>query len=199
MDGKNIITLGVYPQNSEIHEPIDWFVLKREIGRILCISKFLLDCKPYHITPESVTWEHCSLRKWLNDYFFITAFTKEEQNRIQITNVETPLHNTKDYMFLLSCEEAEQYFNFDERATKTTPYARKQGAWFLDDNNDKYFNNGSWWLRYPDILDEDIENGESELYTILSCVNFDGYIEGGAEKANRTNCCVRPAFWLKTE
>jgi len=33
----------------------------------------------------------------------------------------------------------------------------------------------------------------------LSCVNFDGYIEGGAEEANGTNCCVRPTFWLKAE
>lgn len=33
----------------------------------------------------------------------------------------------------------------------------------------------------------------------LHCVNFDGYIEGGAEDANETNCCVRPTFWLNTE
>ncbi len=199
MDQKNIITLGTYPQNSELHEPIEWIVLKQETGRVLCISKFLLDCRPYHVTAESITWEKCSLRRWLNDHFFNTAFTKEEQNRIQVTDIETPLHDTKDHIFLLSCEEAEIYFDFDERAARTTPYARKQGAWFLDDSSDKYFNNGSWWLRYPDILDEYIKEGKSGLYTILSCVNFDGYIEGGAVEASGTNCCIRPAFWLTSE
>ena len=199
MDKKNIITLGAYPQNSELPEPIEWIVLKKEAGKIFCISKFLLDCKPYHVTPENVTWKNCSLREWLNDYFFLTAFTKEEQKYIQLTNIETPLHNTKDYIFLLSYEEADTYFRFDERAAKTTQYARKQGAWFLADNKDEYFNNGTWWLRYPELLYDDIEDGESELYTILSCVNFDGYIEGAAEEASAITCCVRPAFWLKAK
>ena len=198
---KDTITLGTYPQKMDSEqEAIEWIILKKEKDRYLCISKHLLDCKPYHETSENITWENCSLRKWLNDYFFITAFTKEEQKRIQITNIETPLHKTKDHIFLLSSEEADAYFSFDERAAKTTQYARKQGAWFIDDNNDEYFLNGSWWLRYPKSLYEDIEEeGESELYTILSCVNFDGYIEDAAEEASGIECCVRPAFWLKTE
>ena len=108
-------------------------------------------------------------------------------------------NNTKDYIFLLSCDEAETYFDFAERAVKTTLYARKQGAWFLDDYKDEHHNNGTWWLRYPNTLNKDIVKGESDLYTVLSCVNFDGYIEGAAEEVTGTRCCVRPAFWLKAE
>lgn len=198
---QNNIILGTYPQNNESlkKEPIEWIILKESNSSFLCVSKYLLDCEPYNKSLEDITWENCTLRKWLNTDFLYTAFTKEEQSRIQITNIETPLHNTKDYIFLLSCDEAETYFDFAERAVKTTLYARKQGAWFLDDYKDEHHNNGTWWLRYPNTLNKDIVKGESDLYTVLSCVNFDGYIEGAAEEVTGTRCCVRPAFWLKAE
>lgn len=190
---KNKIILGSYPQNDELlkREPLEWVVLKQEDNRFLCISKYLVDCKPYHNTLAEVTWENCTLRNWLNNDFFITAFTEEERNHILITDVKTPLHDTKDYIFLLNCDEAKKYLGFDERAAKTTVYARLQGAWFLDDDNDEYANHGSWWLRYPNIIDE------SKLYKVLSCVNFDGYIEGAADEVTATTCCVRPVFWFR--
>jgi hypothetical protein len=193
---KNSIILGCYPQNDESFkkEPIEWIVLKREDHRILCISKFLLDCKPYHETLEEITWEKCTLRKWLNNDFFVAAFIQEEQNRILTTPIENSFHDTKDRIFILSCDEAEESLDFDERASKTTEYARKQGAWFVAEKEDHYVNHGSWWLRYPEWLEE-----ENEHYTVLSCVNFDGTIEGAAEEVNGTECCIRPVFWLKSE
>lgn len=33
----------------------------------------------------------------------------------------------------------------------------------------------------------------------MSCVNFDGYIERAAQGVEETDCCIRPAFWLKTD
>ena len=40
------------------------------------------------------------------------------------------------------------------------------------------------------------EEGE---YDFISCVNFDGYIEMAAQDVEDTNCCIRPAFWLKID
>ena len=193
MEEKGNIILGSYPQNDELlkKEPLEWIVLKQEGNRILCISKFLIDCKPYNDMLENVTWENCTLRKWLNNDFFVTAFSKEEQSRILMTTVKTPLHETNDHIFLLSYNMAEDYFDFDERAAKTTEYARKQGAWFLDDPKERYANNGSWWLLYPE--------DEEGLYDTLSCVNFDGYIESYADEVTAQTCCVRPVFWLDAE
>ncbi len=188
------IILGSYLQNEEKKTPLEWIVLKQEFHRILCVSKFLIDCKPYNTTLEDVTWENCSLRKWLNKDFLITAFTDEEQRHIMMTDIKTPFQDTKDHIFLLSVDEAEEYLDFEIRAAKTTKYARMQGAWFIDDDNDKYGNHGTWWLRYPE---EDEE--ESAFYTVLSCVNFDGYIEGAADQVTAKTCCVRPAFWLNME
>ena len=74
---------GQYPQNQgAAPEPIAWKVLRRESDRILLISKYVLDCKPYNTTQTDVTWETCSLRKWLNHEFLYAAFTAEERKRI---------------------------------------------------------------------------------------------------------------------
>ena len=63
---------------------------------------------------KSVTWETCSLRKWLNDEFVNEAFSKKEQK--YIPTVTVPAHKnpkydtdpgkaTKDKVFLLSAVE----------------------------------------------------------------------------------------------
>lgn len=192
---KNTITLGVYPQNSDSEkEAIEWIVLKEENNCCLCISKYLLDCKPYHEVSENVTWENCSLRKWLNNEFLSTVFSPEEREKIILSNVKNPKKDTLDYIFLLCYDEAEKYFLFEERGALTTPYARSHGAWFVDEKCEDD-NKGCWWLRYCGEWDED-EEGEDD---IMSCVNFDGYIEMAAQGVEDTDCCIRPAFWLKTD
>ena len=44
----NTIFFGSYPQSGNLlkREPIEWIVLEKANGQSLCISKFLLDCKP---------------------------------------------------------------------------------------------------------------------------------------------------------
>lgn len=192
---KTTIIMGRYPQNCGLEkEPVEWIVLKKEINRCLCASKYLLDCKPYHKVPEKITWENCSLRRWLNNTFLFTVFLPEEQEKILLSNIKNPRKDTLDYIFLLNYDEAEEYFLFEERATLTTSYTRSQGAWFVHDN-DEDMNKGCWWLRY---FGEECEKQEG-VYDFISCVNFDGYIEEAAQGVEATNCCVRPAFWLKID
>lgn len=200
---KMTIVMGEYPQNDGSRkEPIEWIVLKEEEHRCLCISKYLLDCRQYHNLPENVTWENCTLRSWLNHEFFMSAFSAEEREKILLSDVANPANHTQDSVFLLSGDEVEEYFDdesegyadYQERGALTTSYARSQGAWFVDEDcedNQK----GGWWLRYPGNFYEK-EEGKCD---VMSCVNFDGYIEWAAQGAAETNCCIRPAFWLKTD
>ena len=92
----NTILFGSYPQNGDFlkREPIEWIVLEKVNGKSLCISKFLLDCKPYHHEPEKIIWRECSLRHWLNHDFFAWAFTKEEQEKIALSEIQNPKGNT---------------------------------------------------------------------------------------------------------
>ena len=118
----------------------------------MLLSAYGLDAKWYNEKLEDITWETCTLRKWLNEEFFDSAFSAEEQELIITTKVKNPDNpeyktpggnDTEDKVFLLSISEAEKYLPTDfERKASPSPYAEKQGAWT---------NNGScwWWLRSP--------------------------------------------------
>ena len=162
-----LITLGAYPQSStsfSCKEPIQWVILAREEGRSLCISRRLLDCKPYHRTDELVSWAGCTLREWLNRDFLAAAFSQEEQARIllaHLTNHKScPQLDTRDKIFLLDHDEAVDHFESQDhpmtRTALTTCYARAQGAWFLSpeeagDDEAELAYAGSWWLRCPAV------------------------------------------------
>ena len=200
---KITVVIGSYLQNCQAKkEPIEWIVLKEEEHCCLCISKYLLDCKPYHDFSKNVTWQDCTLRNWLNHEFFMSAFSTEEREKILLSAVKNPAGNTQDYIFLLSTDEVEElfddevedYVDYEERGAVTTGYARVQGAWFLDEDGEDG-NKGCWWLRYyGNFWDE--EEGEHDY---ISCVNFDGYIERAAQGVEETDSCIRPAFWLRTD
>ena len=81
----DIIKFGHYEQDGNTSygkEEIEWEVLKVESDRVLVVSKYALDCKPYNTEYTDVTWETCSLRQWLNSTFLNTAFSAEEQKKI---------------------------------------------------------------------------------------------------------------------
>ena len=199
---KKSILLGTYPQNAgPDRKPIEWLVLKEEEKRILCLSRYLLDSRPYHERSECVRWRDCTLRSWLDGEFFMTAFTAEERAKIQLTETENPTGITEDHIFLLCADETnelfddetEDYISYEERGAATTPYARLQGAWYLDEEGEDG-GKGCWWLRYCG----DVWGREEGEHSYMSCVNFDGHIERAAQGGEETDCCIRPAFWLKT-
>ena len=200
---KITIIMGEYPQTCGMKkEPVEWIVLKEEQQRCLCISKYLLDCKPYHDSSKNITWQDCTLRNWLNHDFLMQTFSNEEREKILLSTIENPAENTRDYIFLLSTDEVEElfddevedYVDYEERGAMTTAYARSQGAWFIDENCEEE-NKGTWWLRYYGKF---WDKEEGNCY-FISCVSFDGYIERAAQGAEEAGCCIRPAFWLRTD
>jgi len=195
-----IVTFGQYEQEDVFfHEkdPIEWIVLAKHKGRYLLISKYGLDCKPYHHEKTDITWENCDLRKWLNDDFINAAFTKEEQNKIQQVTIHNPNNATfgtpggnptRDKVFLLSLYEAKRLFKNDEtRICKSTTYAKDQGAKAKDDSGNCW-----WWLRSPcvflDCLPEFV-SGTAEV----SC---DGSVGDDVGSFVNMGSCVRPALWV---
>ncbi|MCR5521153.1 MAG: DUF6273 domain-containing protein [Lachnospiraceae bacterium] len=113
----DIITFGAYEQDGNLangQEPIEWVVLSKTKSQLFVVSKYALDAVPYNKYKDTkVTWETCTLRKWLNEKFYNAAFNKDEKNLIKTTTVEnfdnpdpeykTPGGNdTKDKVFLLS-------------------------------------------------------------------------------------------------
>lgn len=179
---------GEYEQdkNGDFKSPIEWKILKKEKDRILMISKYALDVKPYNTTAANVTWEDCSLRKWLNGTFLESAFSQDEQDMIKLTSNES----SQDKVFLLSRTEAQIYFKTDkERQVRNTKYA-------VEKCDNKYFaaNRCFWWLRSQ--TDEsgwsgnaaDIVAGSGRLCKYQSTPYM--------SRVDAPNTSVRPAIWV---
>ncbi|MCR5150245.1 MAG: DUF6273 domain-containing protein [Clostridiales bacterium] len=185
-----------YQSNSENKEEIEWRVLEVKDGKALIISEKALDCQEYNTEYTSVTWETCSLRKWLNETFINEAFNKGEQTILAETKVTadanpsystSPGNETKDKVFLLSINEAKKYFSSDDdRMCVPTAYAIKQGAY----TSSSYTKGGKatcwWWLRSP---------GYDTNYAAR--VNYDGDIYNLGYRVYTSYDCVRPVLWIE--
>ena len=196
------VTFGLYPQTyaGTDKTAIEWLVLDVQSNKALLISKYGLDAKPYNTEFTSVTWETCTLRKWLNSDFYNKAFSKTEQKAILTTKVDNSRsqryigyktsggENTYDKIFLLSYAEANKYFGIVNKNTKSrvqpTAYAIAQGAYASNSNKTSDgAEAGWWWLRSPGYD---------------SCRAARVYSGGLLQSSdvNRINGVVRPALWV---
>ncbi len=162
------VTFGTYEQDNNRkngQEPIEWLVLENDGESLFVLSKYVLDGQLYSTAYDEntlkalpITWEQCNLRAWLNSTFLSTAFTAEEQTRINTTFVDNTLpeeayrfsdepltggNHTLDKVYILSYDEVIKYFpmkdiwydssghavNYDKLLQATaTPYALAQGV-----------------------------------------------------------------------
>lgn len=192
------IKFGAYEQdNNEENgvEEIEWLVLERQGNKILIISKYALACAAYNLEileTNGCRWHNCSLREWLNYEFINDAFSETEKAMIQRTTVSAdknpkystdPGNTTTDKVFLLSVNEAMEYFDTNSaRKCELTEYAAAIGRELFDKNvknapsrfkdlaPDEWqcvngTGNCKWWLR---------TTGESVHDT--TCVEYTGNI-----------------------
>ena len=199
------VWFGAYPQTAlgTDKTPIEWLVLDRDGDDVLLLSRYGLDCMPYHDRLEATAWSKCSLRTWLNDEFFYSAFTFEERQGVLSAFVDNGAaqgcagwltsggQNTIDRVFLLSYAEANRYFgltysdgNASSRAAPTD-YALTRGAYAAEDcTTEDGAHAGFWWLRSPGYAYQSRAAG----------VYHDGTLDFDAVTYNRA--CVRPAIWV---
>ncbi len=170
-------------------EPIDWRVLDPATGLVMCET--IIDSQPYSNTIYSngggtygyfndssyknyaSDYETSSIRKWLNNDFYNTAFTDSEKKEINTTTLNNDGWNTlngyigyekldsnstNDKIFLLSNNEVRNSnFGFDSdqyeydkaRQAQGSDYAQSQGLYVYRSSGDTYNNNSYWLLRSP--------------------------------------------------
>ncbi|MBR5970504.1 MAG: hypothetical protein IK016_09205 [Lachnospiraceae bacterium] len=172
----DIIAFGSYEQDGNTangKEPIEWEVLAVEGDGILVVSRYVLDCVPYHEEYEGVTWETCTLRKWMNNDFYNAAFSPEERGQILESHIENPDNAcygtsggnaTKDRVFCLSVDEIREHYRFnvwyednqwglsEQLLTEPTAYARDKNVWIYTPNEEDY---QSLLNRYEDEKDRE--------------------------------------------
>lgn len=157
------------------YEPLVWRILDSEEGLVMCdkiidaqaFQNFIYKYGDFYYSDLDISyyascWEVSSLREWLNDDFYNTAFNATEQSRIMTTHVVQDYDkafskkeygaDTDDKIFLLSKKQAtNSYYGFGEKEDKVdsekmmkgTEYARCQGLQVEDKGN------SSWLLRTP--------------------------------------------------
>ena len=189
----DIITFGRYEQDdisSNGKKTIKWIVLAKEDNRILIISKYALDCRPYNNEWMDVAWGSCTLRTWLNDFFYNDAFNPTEKARIRQTKLKNDGGNdTEDRVFLLSISEAESYFNSNgARMCTPTDYAKKRGAPSTYEYTKGGRDIGYWWLRSP-------RTQNTRFYKAAN-VRRDGSINYNGIRVDSNLLGIRPAMWI---
>lgn len=157
----------------------EWEILAKRDDKILVICKSIVEEKAYNNDKRSITWEKCTLRRWLNHEFFNSAFDSAEQYLIMntiVTNADNKKtgtsggDDTTDKIFLLSIDEVATYFPSENERKTTLPNGTAY-RW--------------WWLRSPGI------NGNYAAY-----VNEDGGVNMSGYIVDRDGYAVRPAMWI---
>ena len=194
------------------YEPIKWRVLDTSTGLVMCET--IIDSQPYsnYIRYNSddreyyndkgaytSDWETSSLKAWLNDDFYSTAFTLSQQNKIISQSHSNKCYktltgttgyerydsnDTSERIYLLSYDEAvnKNYFNNSTvRQATGSDYAKCQGL-----HQDLYSGNisySNWFLRSP--------GSDSFHACLVNCY-------GGSTNSttNSTTNGVRPALKL---
>ena len=146
------------------YEPLEWRVLDPDSGLVLCElvidaqayqNSFRKSADDYYIGLTSTfanNYAESSIRAWLNNDFYNTAFNMTQKNKIKSTTVNNDAItsaysavSTNDQIFLLSESELENssygLSSVSDRKTECTDYAKCQGVYYLGANY------AWWWLR----------------------------------------------------
>lgn len=188
----DVVKFGHYEQDNKEEngpEELEWIVLDVKDNSALIITKYAIDGVYYHNRAEKITWETCSLRKWINETFIDAAFSTDEQKFILTTNVSAdsnpdyktdPGNDTEDKVFLLSIDEAIRFFSTDEeRKCEKTEYAKTQSFFEYTELPCK------WWLRTP---------GDASVKAAL--VSSDGSVDAKGNQYSLAPFSFRPAMWI---
>lgn len=215
-------------------EPIKWRILEEQNGNALLLCETLIDAQAYQTSYNKVNgyivdaageyvldddgnkisannYAYSTIRAWLADTFYATAFTDLQKEIIQLTTVDNSAAstsdatgtleaasdyvcaNTEDYVFLLSEKEVTTvdygFSRYDShepaRLKLPSDYALCQGAEIH--RSGVYANTGWWWLRSPHY--QSMGEYACEVYN-------DGYTSG-SNVVNYTNYGICPALWIK--
>lgn len=141
------------------YEPISWTILNEDNGTALVLCDMIIDSQQfdYEKRSQSNNYEESTIRDWLNDNFYNTAFDQLQKGIILTTAVDNSVESTgessnkyacddtQDKVFLLSYKELTTYLTTEEsRMRKTTDYTKSQGSYVNTSSS-----NGYWWLRSP--------------------------------------------------
>jgi len=152
----------------------------------LLISKYALDCKKYNESNDSVSWQDCSLRSWMNSTFLNEAFSTREKIILSEDELE-------DKVSILSIDFVEQETtgmttsqveNYRKKYLRSlaTQYSIQNGNWVSSETENKGY--CVWWIKY---------NNTSEKVNSINVVGTTMY----DRDKTTADVGVRPVVWIR--
>ena len=196
------------------YEPLQWRVLDLSTGLAMCET--VIDSQPYNNysldekgisygdagkTYYANNYAESSMRQWLNNDFYNTAFTNAQKSKIAETTIDNSAYDpsysvydsasTTDKVFLLSYSDVlNPAYGFEtttesssSRVALYSDYARCQG---LDVSSLPTYGCTYWWLR------------SAGYFSYLACFvyGYDGWIYRNFSGVFYTDVGVRPAITM---
>ena len=186
MDENGVISYNgnlYYREGKRIFEysPIQWRVTAIANDGIYVVSEYILDFRQYHDVAKSITWADCTLRTWLNGYFYNFAFSSTEKKAVKLTHLinedyagEDGGIDTYDRVWIPSLDDLRNS-DYSTRIVYGTAYSKG----VVGDKSCPQ----NWFLRSPGFYQ----------YTVLE-IGYDGYFRNDCSVSNRSG--VRPAMKL---
>ena len=210
-----------------IFEAIPWRILDVDTG--LVMAEDIVDSQPFQnliflngreyysgmVSPYFANdYLNSSIREWLNDDFYNTAFTKaQKENIVGVSisnntdyndNPQSDFSSTTDKVFLLSYSDVtntdygfaenpatynQSGSDYSHRCAVGTDYAKCQGLYFYNKNKFDYgkYPHSVWWLR----------SGSSNSSRAVT-VGVDGAVVPTDYVTSTTTIGIRPACCLAT-
>ncbi len=201
------VVFGSYEQDGNYDngdEDLEWIVLDHVGDKVLLLSKYGIYTNTFHReyyenTSWDDTWKTSFMRKWLQERFYVDAFSKEERGMIATTVNKTPMPDkgyftTEDRVFLLSSSEVmygkaqdgTPYFKGDSERI-LLPTASEAWNCCVGGNNEYSLwlgHNAKWWLR-----------DQGKHTQNISVVSWDGTVLDSSPYYIY-DTAIRPAIWV---
>ncbi|MBQ7338709.1 MAG: InlB B-repeat-containing protein [Clostridia bacterium] len=184
------VFIGEYEQDNDVEngaEPIEWLILDRseDQSRYLLVSRYVIEYLPYTADKPVIyrSYKDRTLRTWLNEDFYRTAFADGERAGIRRVHLEDV--RADDYIFLLSYVEIGRTLAAEYAIGIATAYVQAQGF----TTEDMYGGALSYpyWVRHGD---------KEQLY--MTTIGYGGGTKVGSNVGSRCQG-VRPAMWVDAE
>ena len=163
---------------------VEWYVLEEQEGKMLIVSKNVLEARAYHAAGGAITWENSEIRAYLNSEFIEKTFSAQEQAKIVETTISNPSNSqygivggndTNDKVFLLSLNEAEKYMGTGVELLRGIDIKSGEVTW--------------WHLRSPGEATD-----VNASVNAIGLIDYHGVFDGVKDPTGG----IRPAMWIST-
>lgn len=179
MTGFEKCTFGRWPQWDRGHnemQPLRWHILRKQENRLLLLGNEILEWLPFQTDEKKGRgWKDSSLRKWLNQSFYLRAFNMQERRRICFFDPDILSEdNLMDRVGIPSWTDLSPMPRMGASLTVRCQQKMKQSGW----------QDREYWIR------KDTENDSEHVMAFVL------HNEGVSRHRCSSPAGVRPAIWI---